>query len=176
MKLRWTVGLLAAQALWLAGCGNEMQGTSRQLGDVPLPMAFAASRDVLSDYFSIASAQPDTGLIRCRPKPIDSPSERLLSGARPARHVCTMQLRQEGQTVVGTLSIAIQRQGSEAYQAVRMQEENYGGVPDRTPAQMEGATTPEQNDVWTTTRQDKNLEMRLLGEIRQRLQPSLESP
>jgi hypothetical protein len=172
MRHRWTLGLVLAGATFAAGCGEQMQGTSRPLGDVEYPLAFEASRDVLSDYFSIAEADAATGTIRCRPRPIEEPSDRLLSGSQAARHLCRMQLRKQDGGVHGTLSIAIQRQGSEAYLSRRRSDENYRGIPDQTPAQLEGATTPEQNDVWRTVRQDKAMEMRLLGEIREKLHPA----
>ena len=166
----------AALAAAVGGCAEEMQGTTRPLGDVDYALAFETSQEVLSDYFSIASADARTGVIRTRPRMIDNPQDRLLLSGAPARQIATLTLRPQGNEVHATLSVLIQQRGTETFGAVARTRENYSGVPDQTPAELEGATTPEQNETWTTTRQDKSLEVEILGLIRDRLQPTLTVP
>ena len=156
-----------------AGCIEPSAGTSRQLGDVQYEVAFVEAKDVLSQYFSIKDSDPDTGIINCRPGKVQAGRERLL-GSSAARHVAKMRLRREDGAIVAHLSIAIQRQGREGFgmgSLRRPGEDDYTGVPDHTPAEREGATTPEQNDVWQTQRQDKALEIEILSQLRERLHP-----
>ena len=160
--------------VFAAGCTEPSAGTSRQLGNVEYELAFAEAKEVLSQYFSIQSADPDTGIINCRPGTVQLGGERLLGGS-DARHLAKMRLRRVQGVVVSHLSIAIQRQGREGYGVSSFRspsEENYRGVPDLTPAQTQGATTSDQNAIWQTQRQDKSLEIQILAELMERLHPT----
>jgi hypothetical protein len=153
-------GLLAA-----GGCAQWEQtpGRSRDLGSVSMPRAFTASREVLSAHFAIAQADPVTGTIKTRPKPVDAPGERLLGGSE-ARQVGTLRLREEDGQVVAHLSIAMQRKGGQAVRNRVLDEENYSGRP-RTPAHTGAAIEPSQNDDWQVYGYDHRLESVILAEI-----------
>ena len=87
-----------------------------------------------------------------------------------------MTLRADGRYVVATLSVAVQREGSAAYRTFRGRQENYSGMPNQTPADLEGATTPRQNDVWETYRYNRMLERTILRDLDRLLRPPAGAP
>ncbi len=159
----WIVAACVAAGL-LAGCSQATPGTTRILGQVEPDLAFAAAREVMGQYFPIANADPLTRVIRSRPKSVEAGPDRLLGGY-PARQLATLRLRQEGKVVVAHLSVAEQRQRSPMHRGLRQMSDNYDGVPNRTPAYDEAATTVEQNEAWETPRYDHALEARILNDI-----------
>ena len=165
-----TLAFLALAAAALAGCSVPTPGTTRALGDVTYAEAFATSREVMAQRFSILSADPDTGQIACRPKPVQVRGERILGGS-PARKVAKLQLRREGGMVVAHASVALQREGSYARNTRSNYTENYDEVPNVTPADQTAATTPEQNEVWRTESYDHALERSILEEVYRQLNP-----
>ncbi len=160
------IGAVAAIGL-LAGC-SAMPGRTRMLGNVDYQAALATSRAILSQHFDIARTDPDTGEILCQPQPFEAGGDRLLGGSSPARRVATLNLRREDGAIVAHLAIAVQRQGSDI---IRTQRDNYSSVPNQTPAEVEGATTPQQNQAWRTDRYDHAMEAGILDEIFQALHP-----
>lgn len=164
----WTKVCVAGMLVGLMLAGGCAQwettpGRSRELGDVSMPRAFTASREVLSAHFPIAEQDPVTGTIKTLPKPVDAPGERLL-GKSEARQVGTLRLRKQDGQVVAHLSIAMQRKGGQAVRQRVLNEENYSGRP-RTPAQTGGAVEPSQNDDWQVYGYDHRLESVILSEI-----------
>ncbi|GAG11983.1 unnamed protein product, partial [marine sediment metagenome] len=159
----------------LAGCGqlplNEGlapgRGTIRGLGDTSYQEAFATGRMVMGQYFSIASADVNTGIIKSRPKKVDAGKERLL-GSSPARQIATMQISQKDGQVVAQVLVMQQRQGS----AIRRQmgystkPENYTGNPgDESPADIDAATTPKQNESWADEKARHGVESDILNDL-----------
>jgi hypothetical protein len=166
--MRW---LAPSALLWiLAGC-EMSQGTSRPLGTDNYEVAFATSEEVLSRYFSLRLADPDTGVIESLPETGDEETVRLLSSG-PTRRVAKMRLRRQEDGIYATLLIEVQQQGSEGYSEMNFDRQGYDGIPRQTPAERQAATTPEQNDLWTETHRDRGMEMKILGEIRERLSPA----
>jgi len=153
-----------------AGCNLPKPGTSRVLGDVSYASAFATAREVMSQHFSISTADAEAGVIEARPKLVEAPAERLL-GSSPARQVASLQLRRENGLIVAHASVALQREGSSVHRVSARPGENYDDVPNRTPAEDVAATTPRQNEIWRTERQDRALERRILDQIYKALHP-----
>ena len=58
------------------GCNVASPGSSRSLGEVDYPQAFAAANDVMSQYYSIASSNAATGEIESRPKSVEPKRDR----------------------------------------------------------------------------------------------------
>jgi len=171
--LRLTLIISAGLAI-IAGCSEPVPGRSRDLGAVNYDDAFAAASKAVSQYFSIESADPAGGLITSRPKPADAPGERLL-GASPARKLAVVRIRRRGDRVIAHASVALQRQGSAVFRQSSPPAENYEGLPYQTPAQLEGATTAEQNQAWRTERYDHPLEITILDDLYKSLHPPAES-
>jgi len=145
-------GLLAAACMTagiLGGCAQPI-GRARPLGEVSYEAAFATAREVMAQYFARA--------------------DRLLGGS-PARQVATMRLRRDGRQVVAHLAVAVQRPGSAAHRQMRMNVDNYSSVPNQTPAQVEAATTPGQNESWRTDRYDRVMEQKILTQLHRSLHP-----
>jgi hypothetical protein len=161
---------LALAALGAAGCETS-QGTTRALGTNNYEAAFATSEEVMSNHFRLKVTDPTTGVIESLPKPSDEQSDMLLTSV-PTRRVATLRLRREADGVYATLSVAIQQQGQEGFAEMNFNRQDYLGRPRQTPAEQMGATTAEQNDLWTYRNQDKGMEVRLLGQIRDRLNPA----
>ncbi len=162
------VGLLAALAL--SGCRIASPGTTRMLGQVEYASAFATGREVMAQHFSIASSDPETGVILSRPQFVEARGERLL-GDSPARNLAKLLLRKEEGMIVAHLSVALQREASAVHQSMPIPGQNYDSVPNRTPAEKTAATTTEQNEDWQTQEYDKALERSILNELYVALHP-----
>jgi len=165
-----TLALLLFAFGAVVGCNAPTPGTTRALGDVSYTEAFATSREVMAQHFSVLSANPDTGQITCRPAVADVQGERILGGS-PARRLAKLQLRREGPVVLAHASVALQREGSYARNARANYTENYDEVPNLTPADQTAATTPDQNELWRTERYDHALERNILDDIYRQLNP-----
>ncbi|HOF19578.1 MAG TPA: hypothetical protein PK082_11760 [Phycisphaerae bacterium] len=165
----WIVLTMVAAGA-LVGCGPRTPGESRMMGTVEYPAAFASARDVFAQYFSVASADLDAGIIRSLPRKIDAPNDRLLGGS-PARQVATLRLRRDGGNVVAQVCVETQRQGSAVYRQMASRDENYDSVPHESPAQIDAATTPEQNETWRTASRDRALEIKILNDVYRALHP-----
>ena len=155
----------------LAGCNGGTGGTRRVLGPVSYDKAFATGREVMSQYFSLAEVDPDAGLIKSRPQFVEAGRLRLSSNS-PGRQVATLRLRADGEYVIARLAVVVHREGSHIHKFVGEREENYSGVPNRTPAEIEAATTAEQNQAWQAVRYDHQLERTILRQISGALRPA----
>jgi len=169
MTPRWTVPAILLAAT-LAGCSVPEPGTTRSMGSVSYEQAFVAAKEVLSQHFSIITADPASGVITTRPKPVEPGAERLL-GRSPTRQLATMRIRKKDEQVAVHLAVAVQSEGSDIFRG-EPGAESYDAVPNRTPAEREGATSPEQNQVWETRSYAHGLEARILDEIHSVLHPS----
>jgi hypothetical protein len=163
------VAVLAA-GLMVGGCNQEFQGSSRSLGTVDYTSAFATANEVISQYYPVESADPATGVIQCRIKDVKAANERLLGGS-PARQVATMKIVREGKDVTAYVTVALQRQGGDVFSAMPHVDENYSGVPDRTPAENDAATTPEQNEPWRIYSYDHQAELKILEDLARAVGP-----
>jgi hypothetical protein len=166
--------VLLLTALIAPGCqdGQSFRSLSLAAPDGTGPdqaTAFAASREVLSQYFSIDSADPATGQIVSRPRPLRNAPDTRIS-ATPARELAVLRLRSEPQGIIADIRVAIQR--SDAVGA-RLP----GGtleprdVPNQTPAEEDAPLTSEQLQAWRTTGYDHQLEQRILRDLYNRLHP-----
>ena len=168
-RYAWTVGAVLAARL-LVGGTQATPGTTRLLGEVEPDLAFATAREVMGQYCILDVADPDTQVIRSRPQPADAGNDRLLGGY-PARQVATLHLRRDDKRVLAHLSIALQRQRAQMHRGLRQVGDNYDGVPNRTPAYDEAATTIEQNEAWETQRYDHAMEAKILNDLYRALHP-----
>jgi hypothetical protein len=147
------------------------RGSTRILGKVDYQQSFAVARQVLGQHFNIEQADPQTGVIRCRPKKVAAANERILGGF-PARQIATMQISVENGLTSAQLVIEQQRQGAESYKQMGYAEDNYSLDPSNsTPAQRDAATTPVQNQAWKTEKTLPVLERQILNELYKRMHP-----
>ena len=161
MSRLFAIGLVT---LILAGCQVAGPGTSRTLGEVEYAAAFAAARDVMGQYFSVDSVDRAAGVITSAAMPVESTPDLLLR--RPAvRQLAVLQLVRNNSEVTANVSVAVQKQQSALYREPRMAEENYDRTPSRTPAELEAATTIDQNQTWVTQRYDRDTEAKILQDI-----------
>ena len=147
-----------------AGCNSAMPGTTRRFGSVGYDQVFSAARDVMGQYFSLEKVDRGRGLMRSRPRLVEAGRHGLVRRS-PARQVATLRVRRDGPHVVVLVSVAVQQRSSAAYRIMQSDEENYSGVPNRTPAEIDAATTPEQNQAWQAVRYDHSLERTILDQI-----------
>lgn len=143
------------------------QGITRSLGDTTYPQAFAAARQVFSQYYSIQTADPITGKILGKPKKTAAQKERLISGS-PAREIATLYLTEKPNGVIAQCYVQLQRQGSDSFNNMGFSHErrDYGGNPGRdTPAGDTAATTAAQNEEWQTQRSMPDIENKILQDI-----------
>lgn len=176
---RLIVAILLASCVVLSACQDVNltegltpgQGTTRRLGDASYQQAFATARMVLKQYFPIAEANPNTGLIRTRPRAVEAGNDRILGGS-PARQVATLELTRENGLIVAQLLVMQQRQGSTPRRVMGYSQEryNYSGNPgDETPADIEAATTSEQNESWQNEKPRHDVEVQILDDLYKRL-------
>lgn len=160
----------------VAGCQHMSQvqeglptnrGTTQIFADNSREEVFTTARKVISQYYSVKSSDPITGVIKCRPKKLAAGKDRLI-GNSPARQLATLQVQSEdGGTSVQVLVIQ-ERMGTEIIQTVGYSQEryNYSGAPgETTPADEGAATTPEQNETWEFEKELKDVELRILSDI-----------
>ena len=153
------------------GCNSAPLGTRRSLGHVSYELAFTTAREVMRQYFSLAYSSGREGVIRSRPRLVES-NRHGLSGPTPARQVATLVLRREGRLVTAYLAVAVQQQASEAIAMLGRRDENYSGTANLTPAELEGATTAEQRQLWRTVRYDHALQRKILDQLVGALAPA----
>lgn len=170
MMRQCSVAALLAVAVVSAGCSVASPGASQSLGTVAYAQAFAAANDTMSQYFSIASSDAATGVIRARPKAIDAPRERLWDRS-PARQTATMRIWPRGKEILADMTVAIERRGDSVYRNMPSPGENYEGVPNTPPSQREAATTIEQNESWRTHAYDHATERKILQDLYLSLHP-----
>jgi hypothetical protein len=171
MKMRrYAVAAMLAAATMAGGCNIATPGSTRLLGEVDYPQAFAAANDTISQYFSIASSDAATGIIKARPKAIEAPPDRLL-GRSPARQVATMRIWQRGKEILADMTVAVERRGDSVLRSMPQPGENYEGVPNQSPSQREAATTTEQNESWRIDKYDHATEEKILQDLYLSLHP-----
>jgi hypothetical protein len=172
MLRRMSVLASAAMLAATVGCSQTQPGSSISLGLVDKDLAFTTAKDVIAQYYPIQSADPEAGTIQCQPAAAKDRQERLL-GASPTRDVATCQIyKAEDGQVMATVAVAVQQLGSSGFRAAGNQG-SYSGVPNETPAQMEAATTPEQNQTWKTLDYSASTQRKILDDIYRRLHPDI---
>ncbi|MGA2266396.1 MAG: hypothetical protein ABSH10_08210 [Phycisphaerae bacterium] len=158
----------AAAALLASGCSTMEVGTQRPLGNVQYAAAFDAARTVMGHYFTVALADTDSGVILSTPRPM---AGGVLAGG-PLRQTARVRICRAEGGVVAYATVNVQRQSSVAMQQMARGDLTDDKPPYQTPAQLEGATTPQQNDLWLTERRDRELEFKILNDIQNALHPN----
>ena len=159
MKWARIVVLGAAVA---AGCDYQSY-RSQSLGQINYDKAFAASRTVLSRYFTNLQVDADAGRITSAPRRTDAGADRLLATS-PARQIARMRLRPKNGEVVAEIRVEVQRQdlaASRQMQPVTVDNE----LPSRQPARETAPLSPEQQQAWQTTGRDEALERQIMAEL-----------
>lgn len=165
------LGAIGAAAM-LVGCAEPTPGRTRSLGVVDYGLAFAKGREVMKQHFGqVASADADAGVIRMQPKAVQGDPDRLLGSSSEARQVAVMRLRRSKEEVFAHVSVALQRRGTAPLRQMYQPEEPYSSVPHDTPANVDAATTTEQNEVWTVQRYLHDVELRVLEDLYGLVQP-----
>lgn len=150
------------------------QSTSRTV-DTSYQHAYAESREVLSQYYSIDPEQSNagSGIVKSRPKDVRNAGRNRLLGNSPARQIATVQVVQEGPAVTILVQVMQQRQGSapERRMGYAQERRNYNMNPgNEGPGDSDAATTPQQNEMWTNEKRRRDLEGKILEDICRRLQ------
>jgi hypothetical protein len=151
------------------------KASTRNVGDASYQQAYVAAREVISQYFSIDPDRSNaaSGMVQSRPKDVlDAGNERLLGGS-PARQIAKLQIVQEGPLVTAYAQVMQQRQGASAQKRMGYSQEryNYSGNPgDESPADIDAATTPQQNESWFNEKRRRDVETQLLEDLSNRLQ------
>lgn len=171
MNLKVLLPLALLAGACAAGCSQESPGTVRFLGNVEKAAAFAAAKDVMSQYYPIAQADPDLGIIKCVPSDAKGPGERLL-GASPMRHQAQLELIRSQGGMSARVAVIVQRQGGSIHRAAATSD-SYSGVNNQSPADMDAATTTEQNESWQTTGYSYETQRKILEDLYQRLHPEV---
>ncbi len=154
--------LLVIMVAGVAGCQTE-RFRSQPLGEVGYAEAFRSGKRVMSQYFSIASADAETGRIVSRPKAVEAARDRLL-GTTPARKIANMRIRQKGDLVFVDIRVDVQRRDVVALrqmQPITVDSE----LPHQTPADESAAVGSEQSRDWQTTARDHQLEHTILADL-----------
>jgi hypothetical protein len=162
----------ATAAAFLAGCGASEPGSTRNLGAVKYEAALAASREALSQHFSILPSEPGSGTLKSRPKAVSAGAGGLIGFTTTGRReTATLRLLREGNQVIAHLAVTVEQQGNPVYRSMPQPDREYSSVPNLTPAQEDAATTPDQNDVWRAVGRNQALERTILTDIYRALNP-----
>ncbi len=144
-------------------------GTSRTIHFANYPQAFGESRKVLTQYYTIESTDQDEGVIVCKPLVLtEGARDRILNASR-TRQVASIRINQRGGQMTLTCRVELQRQISDIYSQLPQDSGTYSSVPNNTPADVEAATTPAQNDTWETYGTDIATEKDILNDVIARL-------
>ncbi len=162
------VAFIAAIAGLLGGCAEALPGTARNLGPGNYDETFLIAKDTMAQFYSIQNANFETGVISARPKTMAPEPDSLLSTA-PVRQISSMQIRRENDELIAYLSVAIQQEQSTIHRQITETAENYDGVPNKSPADRDGATTDAQNKTWVTQRYDRKMEAQILAVLQKAL-------
>lgn len=172
-RLAWTsLFFVVASA---AGCSEGPRWQTMSLGSVGKEDAFSAAQEVVGMYFVIENADPLTQTIKCRPKNLSEDYQERLLGGSPTRRVARIELFPEDGQMTARVSVQIQQQGSAVQRSV-MGSNSYDPVPHQTPAQIDAATTTEQNETWRTVGYAADVESKILYDIYHRLHPERNEP
>ena len=171
------VSLAGAAVILAGGCNGTaapQAGQVVQLQDVKYAAAFEAALDTMREHFAIEKADRQSGEILARPSLYtgDEPSERLstgLSKAKPEmRRMASLQLASRPEGLAVEVLVNIERRDTQDYQV-------YEGILAnedlrmRTPAERRDTAGPDQRDVWTFVRRDRQMEELLLRRMHERL-------
>jgi len=168
-----TIGRVVFAALLacvFVGCCEPLNGSKTSLGSVDYNKAFSEARRVMGTFYPVESADVDTGLITCRPEPTTDRSDVLL-GVAPMRKLAKLRLTQERGEVKAEASVEVQKQSSATMRGMLPTSDKYSSVPDQTPADLEGATTAEQNEVWLTAHHARDIENKILQDLKASINP-----
>ena len=160
-----------------SGCAEIIArpaGQVAQLGEIEYPKAFQAGLDTMREHFAIEKQDPHSGEIYARPTlyTSDEPSERIstgLSGAKvQLRRTAWLRLDKRPEGLAAEVRVAIERRDTQDYQVY----EGILAAEDlrmRTPAERRDTVGPEQRDVWTFIRRDRDTEELIIRGLRERL-------
>ncbi len=159
---------VAILAMFLAGCSEALPGTARNLGPGKYDETFLIAKDTMAQFYSIQKADFDTGVISARPMRLD-PEINLFLSETDSRQLASLQLRREKDELVAYVSVAIQQEQDAMHRIMVEAIENYDGVPNKSPADLEAATTEAQNKTWVTQRYDRTKEAKILAVLQKAL-------
>jgi hypothetical protein len=71
-------------------------------------------------------------------------------------------------------TVLTQRRASDIHRRMQMGAEDYDTVPNESPADVEAATTRDQNETWVTHGHARTLERQILEALYRRLHPDEE--
>ncbi len=159
----------------IGGCSGSVAGggSSRVMPTGDYDAALTAGRRVLSQYFSIAEVDKSAGTIRSMPKTISADGAPL-AGSAPTRQIATVRMRRIDGRIVAHVWVELQRPGSPVHRIMRQRVNNYDSIANETPAQLEAATSPRQNEIWQTSRYLRNIQQRILEDLWESLSPPAE--
>ena len=166
MMQRTLLAVTALTLVVLGGCSQVTPGTSRSMGGVHYEDAVDVGRQVMSQNFPLAQIDERKGLVVSQP--IAVTSQQRIGGAQQ-RQIARLRLHREGGDVVASIAVEIQRQSAAAFRQMQRSSVAYDGASSLTPAEVEAATTAEQNEAWTAIRYNHALEARLLDQLYRKL-------
>ncbi len=155
-----------------ATAGSQNAARQRFFGQ-PSADVFAAAEEAVAEHFRIERSDPAAGIIVAEPKEgPDAEAGATLRKVRGAeervRRAAEVRVENAGSSAVVYCRVAVQRLETSQRQTFAR---DYAArdIPNETPVDREGATTPEQNAVWSTTRRDRALESAILRAIDEKL-------
>lgn len=159
---RYAIVLVAViLAAFIGGCTDVSQFPERSMGNVNYIQAVDTARTVMAQYYTVAKVDADAGEIKSLPKRIEPG---VMGG--PMREIATIYLRKEHGEVVAYAHVQVQLRGSKGLETPGSGAKGtYSSVPNQTPAEVEAATTAEQNEEWVNERENTSMAYKLLNDI-----------
>ncbi len=160
--------IILAVIITACGCGSMGPGTKRTIGPMEFDQAFASAANVFAQYFTIDEADMFTGKITSKPEHINGETEQII-GANQMRRIGTLNMYRKDGDVVASVLVEVQKLQPDMIHHDTWEGAKYDTVPNQSPAEIEAATTPQQNRNWQTVRRDRRMEHAILTDIYNRL-------
>ncbi len=175
MKL-WLSALWSAVLLVPLGCTADAirvaEHQERVIEGADADLLLAAALPILQREFG--RVQVDRHAHRIVTQPVEFTTEResgtardLYRGKSTMRRKADFMVGRRGGATVARLKVDVERRDTERQVVLRPRPQRLGDSPGQeTALETDGATTGEQNAIWTRVRRDRKLERELLDELR----------
>ena len=173
MKYIKTIAALCFASVLLSGCSEQKPNVHNfahlRLQAVSTGQAFEAATIALRERFQIDNSDPESLTITTVPQETTEVLARgrvgdLVGVPRRVRKLAYVHVTGSNSETSIWCKVAIQ-QDETGDRSIHQSDRSLDDIPRSTPADGSGATTQEQNELWTTTRRDKRAERAILQSI-----------
>jgi hypothetical protein len=176
---RMLVALLPFTLFGCSGLAPQVSYQSRNLGDVPLDIAYQQGVQTIQEQFQIDRADPDSHEIVSSPQSFTTERDtgKISSAVMPTRtsmrRVAMMRFRREGLQTFADIRVEVQRLDRAAAVSLSRLDAAEDAADDMrvdTPVEESGPVSASDGGVWTNVRTDRRTEKTILDRLEERVQ------